>query len=232
MRYQWIALAGGCCLAFGAAFANMGLLLRTGTSVSHLTGDVSKLSMDLVRTSPEILSELLRVAVAALSFFIGAFIAGFFIHHPSLDFARPYGRTVTGIGLLLIFSYVLISVAPVVAISLSAFACGLQNSLATRYRGIILRTTHLTGLITDFGITLGMRVRGFDIPAWKIAVPALLTGSFVLGCIIAAALYLVADRDPVLIAGVAYVGAGILWTVAKHFVFPELFKDHNHPGSE
>ncbi len=230
MRIQPIILTGGCCLAFGAAFANIGLLLRTGTSVSHLTGDISKLSIDLVRSTPEVMSELLRVSSAAFAFFVGAFFAGLLIHHPTLDFARPYGRTVTGIGALFVLSYFMIPSAPVVAIALSAFGCGIQNSLASRYRGIILRTTHLTGMITDFGITLGMRVRGFDVPRWKIAVPGLLTAAFVLGGALAATLHFWAGRDPILYAGVAYIAAGLIWTVAKHWVFRDYFFDS--PGDD
>lgn len=42
-----IILGGGCCLAFGGAFANVGVVLETGGSVSHLTGDISRLSMEL-----------------------------------------------------------------------------------------------------------------------------------------------------------------------------------------
>jgi len=230
MRLQPIILGGGCCLAFGAAFANTGLLLSTGTSVSHLTGDISKLSIDLVRSSLEVMAELLRVSTAAFAFFVGAFFAGLLIHHPTLDFARPYGRTVTGIGALFVLSYLLIPTVPVLAISLSAFGCGIQNSLATRYRGIILRTTHLTGLITDFGITLGMRARGFDVPRWKIAVPGLLTAAFVLGGVLSAALYFWAGEDPILYAGVAYIFAGLIWTVAKHWLFRDYFFDA--PGED
>ena len=216
MRIQPVILAGGCCLAFGAAFANTGLLLGTGTSVSHLTGDVSRLSIDLVHRSPEVMVELLRVSAAAVAFFLGAFAAGLLIHHPTPDFARPYGRTITGIGALFVLSSIAVTRVPLLAISLSAFGCGIQNSLATRYRGIILRTTHLTGMITDFGITLGMRARGFDVPAWKIAVPGLLTAAFVLGGVVGAVLHFQAGRDPILAAGIAYLAAGVAWTVLKH----------------
>lgn len=220
MRKQQIVLVGGCCLAFGAAFANTGLLLRTGTSVSHLTGDISKLSIDLVRSSPEVLSELLRVGAAALAFLFGAIFSGLVIHHPTLDFARPYGRTVTGIGLLFVVAHFLIPYSPVAGITLSAFGCGIQNSLANQYRGIILRTTHLTGLITDLGISIGMRARGFDVPMWRITVPALLTGSFVLGGVVASSLHLLAAVDSILVAGCAYLAAGAIWTLMKHLIFP------------
>lgn len=213
---QRLVLIAGCLLSFGAAFANTGVYLRTGTSVSHLTGDISRLSIDLVRSSPEIRSDVLRVVSATLSFFVGAWSAGLIIHHPSLDFKRPYGRAITGIGCLLIAAHFLQSSSTVSSICLAAFACGLQNSLATRYRGVILRTTHLTGLITDFGIYLGMRCKGLDVPAWKVAVPGLLIGSFFLGGVGSAGLFIHGAIDPVLMAGIGYAFSGIAWTAAKH----------------
>lgn len=213
-------LIGGALLAFGAAFANMGIFIEAGTSVSHLTGDISRLSMDAVRSTPEVLTDILRVAGATLAFLTGAFIGGMLIHHPTLDLERPYGRTIIGIGLMFVVSGVVLRNHPVPAITLSALGCGLQNSLATRYRGIVLRTTHLTGLITDLGVTLGMRARGYDIPFWKIAVPAWLIGSFFLGGVSASFLALKGGPDPLLIAGIAYIVAGISWTLFKHLAHP------------
>ena len=61
-----IILAGGCCLAFGGAFANVGVVLETGVSVSHLTGDISRLSMNLSHWSPAAVSEAGRVAAAGI----------------------------------------------------------------------------------------------------------------------------------------------------------------------
>jgi uncharacterized membrane protein YoaK (UPF0700 family) len=210
-------LIAGCGLAFGAAFANTGVYLRTGTSVSHLTGDISRLSIDLIRSSPEILSDLLRVVSATISFFVGAWLAGLVIHHPSLDFKRPYGRSITGIGGLFLLAHFILPSSPISSICLAAFACGLQNSLATRYRGVVLRTTHLTGLITDFGVHLGMRCKGLDVPSWKVAVPLLLIVSFFLGGACSAGLFIQATIDPILVAGIGYVFSGIAWTIAKRF---------------
>ena len=42
----------------------------------------------------------------------------------------------------------------------AAFACGLQNALTTSYSGAVVRTTHLSGIITDIGNVLGMACRG------------------------------------------------------------------------
>jgi uncharacterized membrane protein YoaK (UPF0700 family) len=217
MQSRKIILIGGCGLAFGAAFANTGVLLVTGTSISHLTGDISKLSMDLARSDSSLSLDALRVAVAAMSFTFGAILAGYLIHHPSLDTARPYGRTISGIGFLFVIASLLISRFPVTGIALAAFGCGIQNSIASHYRGIILRTTHLTGLMTDFGITLGMKMRGYEIPTWKVMVPALLAISFFLGGLCSSAIFFWGPCNTILIAGVVYCLAGIGWSIAKHF---------------
>lgn len=211
MSSRRIILVAGCGLAFGAAFANIGVVLHTGTSVSHLTGDLVRLTVDLLDAAPGALAGLARVAVAMCAFFLGAALSGYIVHHPDLDFARPYGRTVTAIGLIFLVASWGIPRAPVAGIALAAFGCGLQNALASRYRGIILRTTHLTGLITDLGLGLGMRLRGFDIPAWKLFVPVALIVSFFLGGLCGAGVFFFTMFDPVRVAGVAYCIAGAAW---------------------
>lgn len=220
MFVQKVILAGGCCLAFGAAFANIGVVLETGISVSHLTGDISKVSMDLTSSSPALLREALLVGGAALAFVLGAFVAGFLIHHPTLDFARPYGRMVTGIGLLLIASGLLIPEYPLAGIALAAFGCGIQNSLASSCRGIVLRTTHLTGLVTDFGVALGMKARGCEVAASSFVVPGLLIVSFFLGGVISGVAFLGGKLDVILVAGCGYVLAGLAWSIGKRVAKP------------
>jgi uncharacterized membrane protein YoaK (UPF0700 family) len=215
MNSPRVLFLGGAGLAFGAAFANIGVVLLAGTSVSHLTGDLVRLSIDLFHAAPEVYTGLLRMALAMLAFLSGATVSGFIVHHPDLDFARPYTRTVFVIGLLFLAASWSITRHPVAGIALAAFACGLQNALASRYRGIILRTTHLTGLFTDLGISLGMRARGFDVPAWKLAIPVLLILSFFLGGLCGAAAFF-AGHDPLRLAGIAYCGGATLWMARKY----------------
>jgi uncharacterized membrane protein YoaK (UPF0700 family) len=215
MSTRRVILVGGCGLAFGAAFANIGVVLHTGTSVSHLTGDLVRLTVDLLDAAPGAVAGLARVAVAMCAFFLGATLSGYIVHHPDLDFARPYGRTVTVIGLIFLAASWGIPRAPVAGIALAAFGCGLQNALASRYRGVILRTTHLTGLITDLGIGLGMRLRGFDIPVWKLLVPVALIASFFLGGLFGAGVFFFSMYDPVFVAGLAYCAAGAGWSLRR-----------------
>lgn len=232
MYVQRVILAGGCCLAFGAAFANIGAVLETGISVSHLTGDISRVTMDITSASPMMMREALLVAGAALSFLLGAFLTGYLIHHPTLDFARPYGRTVTGIGLLFIASGLLVPAYPLAGIALAAFGCGIQNSLASSYRGIVLRTTHLTGLMTDFGVALGMKARGCEVNANRFVVPGLLIVSFFVGGVVSGVVFFSGKFDVILLAGCGYAFAGVAWSVGKHFVFPRYIRKMNEGKGE
>lgn len=216
MTSRHIVILGGCVLAFGAAYANTGLVLQTGTSVSHLTGDIAKLTMALPKFSSAILPEIQRVVAAAFCFFIGAAFAGLLIHHPEANASRPYARSITAIGVLFCISSFFASSKPIVAIGLAAIGCGFQNGLASHYRGIILRTTHLTGMFTDFGITLGMRLRGYNVQMWKIAVPALLIGSFFFGGLTGTFTHLL-GYETILISGIAYCFSGVIWGIAKNF---------------
>ena len=211
-----LVLTAGLLLAFGAGFANASVFLLAGTSVSHLTGDVAKLSFDIVHSTPELLGDILNVASATVGFFVGAFLAGVFIHHPTLDTARPYGRAIIGIGVLFIVAQTALSDSLPLGIGVAAMACGLQNSLASRYHGLVLRTTHLTGLITDFGISLGMNARGFQIPRWKILLPAGITFAFFSGGAAASVASMLTRMPTLLVIGGGYIFAGISWSIYKH----------------
>ena len=173
------------------------------------------------------------MATAATLFFFGAATSGFLIHHPTLNLSRPYGYTITAIGVIFLLASLQMSEHPIMSIGLAAFGCGLQNALATHYRGIVLRTTHLTGMFTDFGTAFGMKVRGHDIPLWKIGVPFVLILSFFLGGLSAVATQS-AGFDAITIAGFAYILSGSGWSIWKHgdFVSHQMEKSNKAVDSK
>lgn len=82
---------------------------------------------------------------------------------------------------------------------------------------MILRTTHITGLLTDLGTNLGMRLRGHAIAPWKMLVPLLLVGSFFIGSGMGAFLVL-GDFPFLVIAAFLYMAGGLSWTIYKHLL--------------
>ncbi len=215
LKHPLWTVAAGCGLAFLGAGVNAAFLIEFGTSISHLTGDVSKVGIGLSEGGGGNGEAARYLLSAAGGFVAGACAAGFLIHHPVLELKRPYGRAVAGIGLILLGAHFLRGVSPAWAIGLAACAAGGQNALAARYRGMVLRTTHVTGLLTDLGTNLGMRLRGHDIARWKILVPALLVLGFLAGAVAGAAITMRHLPATLIFSGL-YVGAGCLFGVVKH----------------
>lgn len=214
-RRGWI-IAGGCGLAFLGAAVNACFLLRIGTSVSHLTGDVSKVAMNVVENRSHLSGGAANLLTAATGFVTGAAGAGFFIHHPGIQFDRPYGRSIIAIGMCLAGAHFFFDSAPLFSIALASFGCGFQNALATHYRGMVLRTTHVTGLLTDLGTNLGMSLRGHQIARWKLLVPTFLVLSFFTGALFGTSLIVLLKVPALLILAGMYLAGGIGWSLYKH----------------
>ncbi|MEO5917059.1 MAG: YoaK family protein [Luteolibacter sp.] len=212
---RWI-IGGGCCLAFLGAAVNACFLLRLGTSVSHLTGDVSKVAMNAVEGRSHLSAGAINLLTAAIGFVMGAATSGYFIHHPGIEFDRPYGRSIIAIGVCLAGAHFSFNASPSLSIILASFACGFQNALATHYRGMVLRTTHVTGLLTDLGTHLGMRLRGHEIARWKLLIPTFLVLSFFAGALFGTALVVVLKLPALLILAGIYIAGGTGWTLYKH----------------
>jgi uncharacterized membrane protein YoaK (UPF0700 family) len=208
-------ILGGCLLAWLSATVNIGFLINLGTSVSHLTGDISRVAVHAVSFEPGVAAALASLFLATSGFVAGAAFAGYYICHPTLEFSRPYGRSMVIISVLLFTAHYLFTRSPRSSILLASTACGLQNAMATHYRGVILRTTHMTGILTDLGSNLGMKLAGHHIPMWKIAIPLMLSASFFGGSLFGAAIILIWDLDFLVVGGGLYLGAGLIYMAVK-----------------
>jgi uncharacterized membrane protein YoaK (UPF0700 family) len=213
---RWVVV-GGCCLAFLGAAVNACYLIQLGTSVSHLSGDVSKVAMNAVEGHSHLSDSALNLLIAAFGFLLDAASSGYFIHHPGIEFQRPYGRAIITIGMCLAAAhFFMVNGKLLLSIGLASFGCGFQNALATHYRGMILRTTHVTGLLTDLGTHLGMKLRGHQIGIWKLLIPGLLALSFFAGALFGTFLLLVVKSPALLILAVIYFTGGVGWSIYKH----------------
>lgn len=216
-RPFWV-LIGGCLLAFLSTAMNTGIVLTLGTSVSQMSGEVSRISRNLLDNSPEAFALGMDLILAVTGFLGGAILAGFTIHHPTLDQSMPYGRCLIFIGSCLLLAHPALSSLPRLALGLTGFASGFQNAMATHYRGIILRTTHITGLVTDIGSHLGMKFRGHLIAPWKIIVPTLVVLFFFLGGVFGAWMILFTQAPFLLWIGGLYILGGGVWYAFQRLV--------------
>lgn len=146
----------GCVLAAVAGALNAGGLVLGGRYVSHMTGLVSA-SADAVRSGQW------RVAATAASL-VAAFAAGAATTAILVNWNRRARRS-SAFSLPLVVEAGLLaalaaagdrSAGPAVAVML-AYVLGLQNAVVTKVSGARMRTTHVTGIVTDLGIELGKR---------------------------------------------------------------------------
>lgn len=144
-------------LAFMAGFVNSGGFLLIGSFTSHVTGSVGRISTDVA--AGELAAAVLAVLLVAM-FFLGAFGATLIIegHRPG-RVSRAYATALAVEGsLLALFVFVAglsQTTHPRLLDAKAAILClamGMQNSLVTRLSGAVVRTTHLTGVMTDLAI--------------------------------------------------------------------------------
>lgn len=150
----------GMLLAFIAGAINAGGFLAVHQYTSHMTGIVSAFADNSVLGH----GEAIPTGLAALA----AFIGGAACSAVMINFARrrqlhsQYALPLLLEALLLLCFGVagaqLHGEAPrflILTMMLLCFMMGLQNALITKISGAEIRTTHLTGIVTDIGIELG-----------------------------------------------------------------------------
>ena len=150
----------GMTLAFVAGAANAGGFLAVGQYTSHMTGVVSSVADSLVLGN-------LGLALAGLAA-LGAFMSGAMCTAVVVnwglrrDLHSAYGLPLLIEALLLLvfglFGGAISLAAHLVVpatVLLLCFIMGLQNAVITKISRAEIRTTHITGLVTDMGIELG-----------------------------------------------------------------------------
>lgn len=150
----------GYSLAFVAGGANAGGFLAVGQYTSHMSGIVASLSDNLA------LGQVVLVLAgfsALLAFLLGAATSAVLIH-----WGRRHGTHSEYAAPLMLEAMLLLAFGVLGAnledrrllyvpgtVGLLCYVMGLQNAIITKISRAEIRTTHVTGLVTDIGIELG-----------------------------------------------------------------------------
>lgn len=146
-------------LAFVAGAVNAGALVAVGQYTSHMSGIVSALADNLALGAWILVGGGLG---ALLAFTTGAAVSAWLInwarrHRGGEQYALPLlleAALLAGFGLAGLALHGWHGFAAV-AVPLLCFIMGLQNATITKVSGARMRTTHVTGIVTDIGIELG-----------------------------------------------------------------------------
>eukprot|EP00386_Alphamonas_edax_P006631 GDKI01021415.1.p1 GENE.GDKI01021415.1~~GDKI01021415.1.p1 ORF type:complete len:445 (-),score=53.34 GDKI01021415.1:69-1403(-) len=198
---------GGCILTAIAGFINtISLYGYWSVAVAFQTGNVNRISVALAEHNT---NEFLLFSAICLSYTLGSTITGSIVGEGEFRISKRHGFLLILESCLLFFAYFHKSVygqatpdthTPLgghgsgsggVDLSLlsAAMACGIQNGFSTIFSHGMLRTTHMTGMLTDMGVCIGQILFNkilFDKNAWKLKVYISLLVCFssggILGC--------------------------------------------------
>ena len=209
--WVWV---GASALACVAGMVNVvGYLGFEHQAITHLTGTTSLLGAALAQGR--------GLAAAQLAAMIGAFVAGaalsgLLIQDSALRLGRRYGVALALEAVLLAGAVPLFEAGRFAGPLLAAAAIGLQNAMATTYSGAVVRTSHVSGMFTDLGITLGHALRGLPVARRRLWLCLVIITSFLagglLGALAFAALGYRALVLPALLTGVT----GVWYVAWKH----------------
>ena len=152
----------GLSLTFVAGATNAGGFLAVDRYTSHMTGVVSSIADHLaINNMAVVLTGLGSVAAFVAGAAYSAILINWGRHHRTHSrYAYPL---LWEAGLLLVFGLMggtleMNSGFIPVTVLLLCFLMGLQNAIITKISNAEIRTTHMTGIITDIGIELGKAV--------------------------------------------------------------------------
>lgn len=183
----------GALLALNAGTVDVSGFLAYRQFTSHMSGLTATIAATLVTEGPRV---ILRPLAALCAFVGGAALCSILVNwsrrrdHESL-FAVPLlleSALLGGIALLAG------SMPVTLLLAIMAFSMGLQNAASAKLSNAQLRTTHVTGMVTDIGIELGRALYWNHSPehepirshARLLSFKTLLVGLFLLGGIVAA----------------------------------------------
>ncbi|WP_407330781.1 YoaK family protein [Enterovibrio sp. 27052020O] len=183
---KWVEY-GAFILALTAGCVNgIGLLGFEHQAISHLSGTATLIGTDLIKSHP---AQLIHLSSILAGFFGGALLSGFILKDGTLSLGRRYDLLLLVEAALLLGAIYPMQHNAIYGLYLAAAACGIQNGLVTSYSGAIVRTTHITGIITDLGLMFGALLRGQPLNRRKLVLFLVIAVGFILGGTLSAIIF-------------------------------------------
>eukprot|EP00411_Alexandrium_monilatum_P074911 CAMPEP_0175576726 /NCGR_PEP_ID=MMETSP0096-20121207/45223_1 /TAXON_ID=311494 /ORGANISM="Alexandrium monilatum, Strain CCMP3105" /LENGTH=378 /DNA_ID=CAMNT_0016880283 /DNA_START=1 /DNA_END=1137 /DNA_ORIENTATION=- len=159
-------VAGASLLSAISGMVNAVAILEMSSTVAHHTGNASHFGRLLGRDG-------FRFLTLMVAYVVGAGSASFGDCDGDAIFAGRTSDGLLGVAGAVAAGSVLKGIMGMrgLALLLWAFSQGLQNGITSRFHGLALRTTHVTGALTDAGLVLGQwvqaRYRGTQPPSLR-----------------------------------------------------------------
>ncbi|MGX6591679.1 Uncharacterized membrane protein YoaK, UPF0700 family [Cetobacterium ceti] len=194
-------------LTFLSGGINVAAIVAYSITVSHLTGNLSKVPIDIENGDFTSLYTLMGILTMFLT---GSTVSGVLIGEKNFTFGKRYGWTLEVMAFILIGGQIIFDGGKNLIFVLS-FLMGLQNGLFIMYKGAVTRTTHVTGSFTDLGIYLGHYLKGDKSVLWRIKYYIYNIFSFALGGGVGATGYSFFSENFFYFLGIGYIIAGAFY---------------------
>jgi uncharacterized membrane protein YoaK (UPF0700 family) len=212
---KWVEV-GGFLLALNAGYINaVGVLGLNHLPISHLTGTSTLLSIEIANGNLQVIIHLL---VVMLSFVLGAAASGALVGNVALKLGRRYSLALMVESFLLLAALLLLNQNLLAGHFFASAACGLQNAMTSSYSGAVVRTTHVSGLFTDLGIMLGLRVRGKKVDMRKLTLFMILISGFIIGGVLGAIVFTVMQFSALILPSILTALIAWLYWLYLHYV--------------
>lgn len=211
-RWAWF---GTGVLAFIAGLVNaVGYLGFRHESVSNMTGNTSLLGVALGKADG---GDAAHWAFAIAAFVLGTMLSAMIVQQSTLKLGRRYGVALMLESSLLFAAVPFLDASSSIGLYLASIAMGLQNGMVSAYSGALIRTTHVTGILTDLGIYLGHMLRGLPVDRLRLRVCLVVAATFVLGSAAGALIFERMQEHAVLIPAVLTGTCGLIYGVYRQY---------------
>lgn len=209
--WVWV---GASALALVAGMVNVvGYLGFEHQAITHLTGTTTLLGAALASGNGQAAWQLVAMLLA---FVAGAMLSGLLVQDSVLRLGRRYGVALAIEAVLLAAAVPLFTRGSFAGPVLAAAAIGLQNAMATTYSGAVIRTSHVSGMFTDLGITLGHALRGLPVARRRLWLCLVIIASFLAGGVLGALAFAAVDYRALYLPALLTGATGLAYVAWKH----------------
>ncbi len=209
---DWI-WAGAWALAVVAGMINVvGFLGFEHQAITHLTGSTSMLGAAIAAGDGAM---IVHFGALIGAFVFGCALSGIIVQDSSLQLGRRYGVALALVSALLFVAVALLSRQLVFGMYAAACAAGLQNAMVSAYSGAVVRTTHLSGMYTDLGISLGHALRGLPVDKRRLRLSITVISGFLVGGIGGGLAFGVLSYSALMLPAILTAGVAVTYVVYR-----------------